>query len=135
MVKKSNILNEWKEEKFDLIINDISAIDSQVAKKYWYNEFIPHDCGKDGIKLTKNFLNNVEKNLNKNGTILLPIISISDHKYLLKKINNMFRSKILLEKEWPAPKNLIYGRVANFLKRNISLKSIILICALQKFTN
>ena len=51
--KESNILKNWENEKFDLIINDISAINSLIAKKNWYNKFIPHDCGKDGLKLSK----------------------------------------------------------------------------------
>ena len=54
-VKKSNILENWENEKFDIIINDVSAISSEIANKYWYNEFIPHDCGEDGIKLSKIF--------------------------------------------------------------------------------
>ena len=122
ITKESNILKEWKNEKFDLIINDISAISSQIAKKYWYNKFIPHDCGKDGIKLTKKFLNSVEKNLNKNGIILMPIISISDHKLVTKTIKKNFKSKLLLTKEWPAPKDLIKEKVANFLEKKYIFK-------------
>ena len=122
ITKQSDILKEWKNEKFDLIINDISAISYEVAKKYWYNKFIPHDCGKDGIKLTKIFLNSVEKNLNKNGIILMPVISISDHKLLIKTIKRNFKSKLLLTKEWPAPKDLIKERVANFLKKKYIFK-------------
>ena len=114
-------MKEWKDEKFDLIINDISAINSQIAKKYWYNKFIPHDCGKDGLKLSRNFLNTVEKNLNKNGSILMPVISISNHKKLIKIIEKKFKAKLLLTKEWPAPKDLIKGRVANFFKKEIYL--------------
>ena len=122
ITKQSDILKEWKNEKFDLIINDISAISYEVAKKYWYNKFIPHDCGKDGIKLAKIFLNSVEKNLNKNGIILMPVISISDHKLLIKTIKRNFKSKLLLTKEWPAPKDLIKEKVAIFLERNYIFK-------------
>ena len=121
-VKQSNILKEWKDEKFDVIINDISAIDSQIAKKHWYNKFIPHDCGKDGLKLSNSFLNTVKRNLNKNGFILMPVISISNHNKLIKIIEKKFKAKLLLTKEWPAPKDLIKGRVANFLKKKYIFK-------------
>ena len=120
--KQSDILKGWQNEKFDLIINDISAINSLVAKKHWYNKFIPHDCGKDGLKLSKKFLSSVEKNLEKKGTILMPIISISDHKLITKIIEKKFKSKLLVSKEWPAPKNLIRGRVENFLKSKYIFK-------------
>lgn len=120
--KESDILKGWKNEKFDLIINDISAINSLIAKKHWYNKFIPHDCGKDGLKLSKKFLTSVEKHLEKKGTILMPVISISDHKLITKIIEKNFKSKLLVRKEWPAPKNLIRGRVENFLKKEYIYK-------------
>ena len=120
--KESDILKGWKNEKFDLIINDISAINSFVAKKYWYNKFIPHDCGKDGLKLSKKFLMSVEKNLKKKGTILMPVISISDHELITRLIEKNFKSKLLATKEWPAPKDLIKGRVENFLKKKYIYK-------------
>ena len=119
---QSDILKEWKSERFDLIINDISAINSFVAKKYWYNKFIPHDCGKDGLKLSKKFLTSVEKNLKKRGTILMPVISFSDHELISKLIEKKFKSKLLVSKEWPAPKDLIKGRVENFLKKKYIFK-------------
>lgn len=118
IAKESDILKGWANEKFDIIINDISAISSDIAKKYWYNKFIPHNCGKDGIKLSKKFLSAVEKNVNNGGSILIPIISLSDHNQLLNLIKKNFKIKLLIKKEWPAPKNLIKGKVANFLKKN-----------------
>ncbi|MDB9940754.1 methyltransferase [Candidatus Pelagibacter sp.] len=120
--KESDILKGWKNEKFDLIINDISAINSLIAKKHWYNKFIPHDCGKDGLKLSKKFLTSVEQHLEKKGTILMPVISISDHKLITKIIEKNFKYKLLVRKEWPAPKNLIRGRVENFLKKEYIYK-------------
>lgn len=122
ITKQSDILKGWKYEKFDLIINDISAISSDIAQNYWYNKYIPHDCGKDGIKLTKKFLTTVEKNLESKGLILMPIISISDHRLIIKLIKKKFKSKLLLTKEWPAPKELIKGKVESFLKKEYIYK-------------
>ena len=117
IAKESDILKGWANEKFDIIINDISAISSEIAKKHWYNKFIPHNCGKNGIKLSKKFLSAVEKNVNKGGCILIPVISLSDHNQLINLIKKKFKIKLLINKEWPAPKNLIKGKVANFLKK------------------
>ena len=52
-VKQSDIFEKWEGHKFDLIINDISAIDENIANKLWYNRFIPHNCGDNGINLSK----------------------------------------------------------------------------------
>ena len=117
IVKQSDILKGWGNEKFDLIINDISAINIGIAKKFWYNKYIPHDCGNDGIKLSKKFLNSVKKNLTKTGVILMPVLSISDHKNLTQLLKKQYKAKLLITKEWPAPKDLIKGKVENFLKK------------------
>ena len=34
----------------------------------------------------------------------MPVISISDHKPLIRIIKSKFNSKLLFTKEWPAPK-------------------------------
>ena len=34
----------------------------------------------------------------------MPVISISNHKKLIKIIEKKFKAKLLLTKEWPAPK-------------------------------
>jgi len=122
IVKKSNILNNWKVEKFDLIINDISAIDKEIADKYWYNKFIPHDCGKDGIKLSKIFLMTVQKNLNKNGIILMPVISLSNHKKITSIFQKKFKTKLLIKKEWPAPKKFFLGKEKAFIRKKYLFK-------------
>ena len=122
VVKKSDVLKNWKEEKFDLIINDISAIDKEIANKYWYNKFIPHDCGKDGIKLSKIFLSTVKKNLNKNGIILMPIISLSNFKKITDSFYRKFNSKLLIKKEWPTPKKIFLGREKSLIKKKYIFK-------------
>jgi hypothetical protein len=58
----------------------------------------------DGLKLSKKFLNTVEKNLTKKGIMLMPVISISNHKLLIKILKKKFKTKLLITKEWPAPK-------------------------------
>lgn len=109
IVKQSDIFKNWEGNKFDLVINDISAIDKNIAKNFWYNENIPSDCGDDGIKLTKKVLLSVKKYLYKNGEIYLPIISLSDHVKIKKILKQKFKSKLIIGKEWPAPKELLYN--------------------------
>ena len=105
---KSNVLNEWKNEKFDIIVDDISAINSKIASKFWYNKSIPHDCGESGIKLSLEVIKKSKKFLNKNGKLIIPCISISNHKKLLNELKKNFKSvKLLVNKEWPAPPKLM----------------------------
>tara|TARA_B100000767_G_C19591295_1_gene461560 strand:+ start:104 stop:799 length:696 start_codon:yes stop_codon:yes gene_type:complete len=107
-VIKSNVLTEWKDEKFDIIVDDISAINSKIASKIWYNKSIPHKCGEDGIKLSLEVIKNSKNYLNKNGKLIIPCISISNHKKLIKELKKNFKSvKLVVNKEWPAPKVLL----------------------------
>ena len=52
----------------------------------------------------------------------MPVISISDHKLLIKIIEKNFKSKMLVSKEWPAPKNLIRGKVDHFINKGYIYK-------------
>jgi len=127
-VKESNLMNAWKQKKFDLIINDVSGISSFfLKKKMWYNKFIPCDSGLDGTKLTLKFF---KKFKNKKVLLILPLISLSNiskiKKHLLK---NKLKFKILLKEDWPLPSNLVNKN----LKSLINLKKRKLIDFKVKF--
>ena len=123
VVVKSNIFEKWKGKKFDIIIDDISAIDQTIAKKSpWYNKFIPSNCGRDGIFLTEKVIKESKKYLKKNGKIFIPCISLSDYKKVITLMKRNFR-KVKLEsyKEWPISKQL-YQKIKKSLKKNYILK-------------
>ena len=123
VVVKSNIFEKWKGRKFDIIIDDISAIDQTIAKKSpWYNKFIPSNCGRDGIFLTEKVIKESKKYLKKDGKIFIPCVSLSDYKKVITLMKRNFR-KVKLEsyKEWPISKQL-YQKIKKSLKKNYILK-------------
>ena len=107
-IKKSNLFVGWVGQKFDIIINDVSAISYEIAKNsQWYNKYIPHNCGESGIELTKKIIFESKKYLNRNGMLILPIISLSRHKTIEKFLNKNFKKINLVDfKEWPLPEKL-----------------------------
>ena len=115
-VRRSDIFEKWSDKKFDIIVNDISAIDVRIANKFWYNKYIPHECGKTGIELSKKVILNSKKYLNKNGFLLTPVISLSNYKNFINIINKNFKSKLLLHKDWPVPKKLYKNNEDKFVK-------------------
>lgn len=115
-VIQSDIFKGWEGEKFDIIINDISAIDEEIANNFWYNKYIPHQCGNSGIELSKKVILNSKKHLNKKGFLLTPIISLSKYKILEKLINKNFEFKLMLHKDWPVPKKLYHNCETEYLK-------------------
>jgi len=118
-VKKSNLMQAWEKENFDLIINDISGISSFFLKKnFWYNKFIPCDSGLDGTKLSLKFFKHLKKH---KSLIIMPLISLSNlfkiKSYFLK---NKIKFEILLREDWPLPSSLVtkYRKTLAKMKKN-----------------
>lgn len=101
-------LNSEK-EKFDYILNDVSAISSLLAtKSTWFRGGIPCDSGKDGSKLSINIIKNSKFFLKKNGTLQIPILSLSNKKKIFKIAKQNFTVvKIASSKEWFLPKEML----------------------------
>lgn len=127
-VKKSNLLEKWADESFNLIINDVSAISSFfLKKKIWYNEHIPSDTGIDGTKQVIKFLREIKK-FNFDG-IIMPLISLCDSNKI-KKIcqNENFKITSLIKQEWPMPANFVLKEKSQLIKlrnkKKINFKEI-----------
>ena len=95
-----------KNKRFDLIIDDVSAISNTMAKNSnWYNKFIPHSCGEDGSELTIQILKESSSKLNKKGSLIFPLISLSNHKKIINFARKNYKvCKLLKKVEWPLPK-------------------------------
>lgn len=123
-IKYGSMFEPWdttKKRKFDLIINDVSAISNRVAKiSPWFINNIPSSKTDHGLENTMDFLLNYKKFLNKNGTALFPFISLSSKKFLnnfLKK--NNLQPFVDKKVEWPLPKNLLkHKKILEKLKKN-----------------
>ena len=121
-IRVSNLLNDWKGQKFDLIINDISGISSQLNDLSDWFKFAPNNSGKDGINHTINVLKNYKKNLEKNGSIIFPVLGLSNRKKLIQFIKReKIKYKILTKKSWPLPYKLrkYYKTLYKLKKQNI----------------
>lgn len=90
-VKKSDLLKNWS-EKFDIIVNDVSAISSFFkTKNFWYNKSIPCDTGSQGIKNTLKILK-IASNYCK--FLVMPVISLSN----VNLLKNFLKKKNLIMK-------------------------------------
>lgn len=106
-VKKGKIFNPWKNYKFDYIISDVAAIADEAAKiSPWYRN-CTNNAGIDGTKNVINFLNEAEFYLNKKGSILFPIISLSKEKKIISVLKKKFKNiNLIKSKIWPLPKSM-----------------------------
>ena len=117
VVKKGNLLDPWRGEKFDYIIDDVSAISSTVAfKSKWFSNNIPLESGEDGTNLSIKIIENAKNFLNKNGILQIPILSLSDTEKIAKVIKKNFKkSKIVKSEKWFLPNEML--RYKTLLKK------------------
>ena len=104
--------------KFDLIINDVSGIAKSLADKSSWFVNVPTDSGENGIALTEAVITDSINFLNPNGTLILPIISLSESKKLLDLAKKYFKNINELSSEsWPMTSpSKEFIEVANNLK-------------------
>lgn len=103
-VRTGSMFKPWSTHKFDLIINDISAISSDLARiSPWFKK-IPCRSGRDGTKLSIDFLKQVPKFSMKNANIIFPVLSLSNEKKIITFAKEKFKNiKLLKSVSWPLP--------------------------------
>jgi predicted RNA methylase len=106
-VRCGGLFEPWKDEKFDVIIDDISGISQDIASiSPWFGG-VPCDTGSDGTDLILDILKNASKYLLENGSFFFPVLSLSNVDFLLNTAKENFSKVELLERqEWPLPKEL-----------------------------
>ena len=106
-VRRGALFEPWDNEKFDLIIDDISGISQDIASiSPWFGG-VPCDTGSDGTDLILNILRNASKFLAKDGHFFFPVLSLSNVDSLLRVAKENFSTVELIERQdWPLPKEL-----------------------------
>ncbi len=101
------LFEPWANEKFDIIIDDISGISQDIASVSPWFGGVPCDTGSDGTNLVLDILCNASKYLSKDGYFFFPVLSLSNVDALLKVAKENFKTVELIERqEWPLPKEL-----------------------------
>ena len=96
--KSGKWLDPWKDKKFDIIISDVSSINDFIANKSpWYKGVICNS-GTDGLRNIEKIISNIENNLKKNGKFILPMISLSNEKKLIKLLKKKIFKRLAFEK-------------------------------------
>lgn len=125
-VKKGSLFKPWFNQKFDVIVNDVSGISNKIAMiSPWYKNKIPYKTGVDGTKLTIEIIKEVSRHLNKNGVLIFPLISLCDNKKIISFAKKKFKTfKKIDTKTWPLPSEMYkYKKIINNLnnKKKISI--------------
>ena len=107
-IRLSNSLSNWKDKQFDLIINDISGISSQINNISNWFKFAPNESGNDGTKFTINILKDFKNNKFKHARLIFPVLGLSNREKIINFLKkNKINFKILSKTDWPLPKDLV----------------------------
>ena len=106
-VKKGSLFEPWHQEKFDLIIDDISGVSSEIAEISGWFDGVPCASGVGGDILTNNFLEDSVNYLNTGGLVFFPVISLSNVKSILSTAKKNFDIvECVGRSEWILPESL-----------------------------
>lgn len=100
-------LGPWKSERFDLIVSDVAGISNSIAKiSSWY-QGVEYEAGEDGLVNTLDVLYAAKNYLKPSGTLIFPILSLSNRARLRVELNKVFPLWLeTLETKWPLPSNI-----------------------------
>ncbi len=110
----------WLDQKFDLVICDISAISEKIADLSDWYDGVSCSSGDEGLDVVKPIIQNVKNILNSDGVFVMPVISLCNVPMQLEVLNSVFSSVHYSKKiNWPLPNDLLL----NMKKNSISLDS------------
>jgi ribosomal protein L11 methylase PrmA len=103
-----DLLMPWAEEKFDIIIDDVSGVSQPIAEISPWFQGVPCSSGECGTLLVRCVLKEAKKHLTAKGSIIFPVISLSaGHKIISTAKENFNNVKLLQRMEWPLPKSML----------------------------
>jgi len=106
--RESSLLDNWRGETFDMIINDVSGISESLAPiSPWFSGGVSCMTGEEGIDLTLAILDQLPNHLKPGGKFITPLLSLSSYRKALAEMESRFRDvKLISEKEFYLPKEV-----------------------------
>lgn len=106
--RSGDVFDPWKDETFDVIVDDVSGVSEPVAKLSRWFAGIPCNSGNDGTDLVCRVINQAGKHLRPGGRLVFPTISLSHVETILETAKKRFRRVTRLgTKNWPIPEELL----------------------------
>ena len=107
-VRAGSLYEPWKDSRFDLVICDVSGVAEELAKASgWFSDKVSCASGRDGTELVSRIIAETPRHLAAGGTMILPILTLSDHRKLLKTLKTHFsRVEKVASRQFYLPKDM-----------------------------
>lgn len=108
VTKKGPLFEPWKDQKFDIIVEDVPGITEEVAAcSQWFPQGVPCASGDDGTALVSRVIEEASQYLKPDGLLIFPVLSLSDTDKLLRLAQQHFRSvEKMLRRLWSFPEEM-----------------------------
>ena len=99
--RQGNTFEPWSGMKFDLIVEDVSAISEPIAElSSWYKPPIVNHAGSDGTRWVVRILSEAREYLCDGGQMFFPVLSLSNEIKILDEAQRRFRIVTLHQEQW-----------------------------------
>jgi methylase of polypeptide subunit release factors len=99
--RQGTAFEPWHGMKFDLIVEDVSAISEPIAQiSNWYKPPIVNRAGIDGTRWIVRILSEAPRFLSDGGQIFFPVLSLSNEGRILHEAHRCFRIVKLHQEQW-----------------------------------
>lgn len=100
-----SLFEPWKDEKFDVIVDDISGIADDIAAiSPWYPHGVSCNADRDGTKWVIQVIEQSRQHLVEGGKLILPVLSLSNENRIIQTLNDIYGScDLVVKKDWFLP--------------------------------
>jgi methylase of polypeptide subunit release factors len=108
-IRTGSMFDPWLDEKFDVVVDDISAISEDIANISPWFPGVPCSAGRDGTNLVSRIITDAKKHLKTDeGLFFFPVLSLSNVDQILIEAKQNFKYVEIIKREsWPLPEDLM----------------------------
>ncbi len=103
-----SLFEPWRGVTFDCIVEDVPGITEEVAAfSRWFPKSVPCASGLDGAELAVRVIEEAPSHLSADGTLIFPVLSLSDTDRLLDAAHGAFQSVVRVQRRlWSLPEEM-----------------------------
>ena len=105
IVRFGSLFEPWDDEKFDVIIDDVSGVSDDIAKiSRWYPHGVDCNAGRDGTKWIIQVIKQSKRYLTEKGILIFPVLTLSNGEKILQVAKKTYPSvDLIIKKDWFLP--------------------------------
>lgn len=104
LARTGSLFEPWRGERFDTILDDVSGVAEEIARFSPWFAGVPCASGVDGTDLVRAVIEAAPAHLEPTGSLIFPIISLSNGPRILECARNIFTQVTQLgHHDWPLP--------------------------------